>query len=72
MFPGKQNLTICKQKNVTIRNTKENISDRIKIIPGRSTEMKEEMKIIEQDKNVAKPKCIFIVINNIKYVLWYL
>lgn len=53
IFPGKQKLTICQQKHLTVRNTKENTADRSKIIPDKSTETKEEMKITEQDKNVA-------------------
>lgn len=68
IFPGKQKLTSCQQKHLTVRNTKENTSDGSKISPDKSTETKEEMKITEQDKYVAKSKWILIVINNVDYV----
>lgn len=51
MLPEKQKLIICQQKTLIITNTKKNTSGKSKIIPDRrSTEMKKEMKITEQNK----------------------
>lgn len=69
MFPGKQKLIICQQKTLIIKNTKKNTSGKSKIITDRSSaEMKEKMKITEQNKYVTKSKYILIIINNIDYV----
>lgn len=72
IFPGKQKLITCQQKHLTVRNTKENTIDRRKIIPDKSTEAKEEMKITEQDKDGAKSKWILIVIRNDDHVSCWL
>lgn len=58
-----QTKAICQQKNFTKRNTKENTSGRSKIVSDRSTDKKEEMKITEQDKYVAKAEWTLIVNN---------
>lgn len=68
MFPAKKKLFVNGRISLK-EKTEENTSGRSKMIPDRNTEIKQEMKISEQYKHIAKSKWILIVINNIKYVL---
>lgn len=69
MFPAKKKLFVNERISLK-EKTEENTSGRSKMIPDGNTEIKQEMKISEQYKHIAKYKWILIVINNIKYVLW--